>query len=578
MKRILIALLVLAPSAKAQWYTAYYGTWSERPLGTSTYNYEVLGQEPRDVDWTGITHVVHFGNGNTTTTPPYSTLATDDSELRFGPEGNQNVDYQQQLLQVCHARGIKVLLSIQAVDGTSVNYMCRDSIRVEVFADWFVGYCRERGYDGVEFDLESNFPPTDQLAMFIRRIRAALDAKYSPVHALFLLSPGLSDYNRYPATLDQYIDQYNVQLYALMWTPNDNNLTWHECCLYTGNTVGGTQGAIDNLSNGEEGHLQKWINAGHSPAKLGMGLPTFGYLVRGADGLFQPTSGGVLGHNGNMTVTQNSYLTGLLNYGGAWTWDEVRKMAYISGTATASLPGPQGGIAAGQKFFATVPTPQWVRAVVAYGKAKGFGGFMLYSLAEDLDPSKPAGAGRNLIHDAMRDALGGPTAAAPLPSGTFIASPSSLPYGGGLVKLSWISAYATSASLGGGEELPPNGQLTVGVPMTTTWTLTISGSGGTKALTASVVVAPPPLTGPCDTLAYFQAGRQSGFLAGIASTHIPDSAEGYALGFAAGQRAAAVHDTLWLPMDDSSQMDRANKKPGKKASKSKSAKRERTTP
>ena len=603
----LILLLCVALPARAQWYTAYYATWNQSaPLGGGSWNYETLGQSPSQVDWTGITHVVHFGNGNVVTTPPYSLFATDSTEITHGANGESH-DYQTELITTAHAHGVKVLLSIQAVDPTGLHAALASQSTADVFAEWITLYCRRHGYDGVEIDWEGESPNSTLANRLILSLRAHLNAHYAPTRALILLSPGLSDYGSYtPAVCDTAVDQYNIQLYAMMWTPNDNNLTWHECAIYPGTTTNGTQGALDGLSNGSPGYIQQWISAGHDPSKVGMLLPTFGYIVKGADGLFQSTSGGVLGHNGNMTVDQNKFCTGLLNVGGTMTWDAVRQMAYISGTASSAYAGPNGGIPSGGKFFATLATPQWVQAVVQYYKTKTFGGkslggVSLYSLTEDFDPSKPAGAGRNYIHDALRDALGGvapqivttsvsslpnfgnvnvssssasasytvsgsnltaniivtapanfqvsldntafsssvtiapangsvsakavyarfsPAAAgaqsgyisntsgtataiyvavagtglaAGPPTGTFTASPASLPAGGGNVKLTWTSTNASSASIdqGVGAE-PVSGSTTVSVTTTKTFTLTLTNPNGSKTYTTTVTVAATP--------------------------------------------------------------------------------------
>ncbi|HMK39592.1 MAG TPA: T9SS type A sorting domain-containing protein, partial [Bacteroidota bacterium] len=215
---------------------------------------------------------------------------------------------------------------------------------------------------------------------------------------------------------------------------------------------------------------------------------------KGADGLFQSTSGGVLGHNGNMTVDQNSFCTGLLNVGGQMIWDDVRKMHYIAGTATKAYAGPNGGIGQGQKFFATLASPQWIQEVVKYAKTKNYGGYMLYSLTEDLDPTKPAGHGRNIIHDALRDALGG-TVGAPWPTGSLSASPSALPYGGGTVTLTWTSSNATTASIDQGiGAVALNGSKSVSISANTQFKLTLTDSAGTATYAATVSVSTPIVT------------------------------------------------------------------------------------
>ncbi len=483
----------LAPAqTKAPWYTAYYGTWNQEPLGSTSWNYETLGQRPDEVDWTGITHVVHFGNGNCNTTSPFSDFANTSSaawqELHYGAQGTTAVDYVPLLISTAHSHGVKVALSLQAVDPSGLNAASSSLANSEAFATFIAKFVHDNGYDGIEIDWEGS--KSGNAGVLIHSLRTHLDAALG-THAIIILSPSLGDGSFYPASADADVDQYNVQLYALMWTPNDNNLTWHTCAVYPGTTTTGTQGAIDGLTNGTAGHMQQWINAGHDPAKLGLGLPSFGYVVKGSDGLFQSTAGGVLGHNGNMTVDQNKFCTGLLNVGGQMIWDDVRKMNYITGTATQAYAGPNGGIPSGGKFFATLATAQWVQEVVKYGKSKNFGGYMLYSLTEDLDPSKPVGAGRNVIHDALRDALSGKVGQL-LPTGTLSASPATLPFGGGNVTLTWTSSNATTASIDQGVgTVALNGSQSVAVTANTQFKLTLTDSAGSSTYTSAVIVSSP---------------------------------------------------------------------------------------
>jgi hypothetical protein len=74
--------------------------------------------------------------------------------------------------------------------------------------------------------------------------------------------------------------------------------------------------------------------------------------------------------------------------------------------------------------------------------------------------------------------------------------------------------------------------------------LVLSGAGGSVTYTATVTVAatPPPVATGCDSAAIGASYYALGVLAGKALVHVPDSAGGYILGFAAGklQGSAAV--------------------------------------
>jgi hypothetical protein len=77
----------------------------------------------------------------------------------------------------------------------------------------------------------------------------------------------------------------------------------------------------------------------------------------------------------------------------------------------------------------------------------------------------------------------------PPPSGSISANPSSLPTGGGSVTLQWSSTNATGATLSPGVgAVAVNGSRVVSVTSSTTFTLSLTGPGGTASATAQVNV------------------------------------------------------------------------------------------
>lgn len=503
------------------WYTAYYGTWQQDSLGSS-WNQESLGLPPDQIDYTGMNVIVHFGNGNINSNSNFffSDFADKTSQAYhdlFYGANQSSINYQQMLVANAHKNGVKVCLSLQAVDPTGLNLVASSPANITAFSNFIAGFVKANGYDGVEIDWEGS--KSGDAGALIHGLRVALDAALG-THALIVLSPSLGDASFYPASADVDIDQYNIQLYALMWTPNDKNVTWHECAVYPGTSNNGTEGAIDGLTDGSASHIQQWINAGHDPAKIGLGLPTFGYVFNGGATILGPGSAPgnlVPGHNGTWSVTQNKLLAGLVNVGGTLQWDSVRQASFISGTTGSATYG----LGVKGPFFCTLATPQWLKAVVAYQTSKTFngkqlGGFMLYSLTEDFDPSKPLGAGRNIIHEALRDALGGVIPPPPPPggpTGTFTATPSSLPAGGGSVTLAWTSQNATAATLNG-SGVVVNGSQVVTLTASASYSLVLTGPGGNLTLTASVTVAttppPPPPSPPTGTLTASSTSLPSG--------------------------------------------------------------------
>jgi hypothetical protein len=91
----------------------------------------------------------------------------------------------------------------------------------------------------------------------------------------------------------------------------------------------------------------------------------------------------------------------------------------------------------------------------------------------------------------------------PLPEGTFTVSPSTLPYGGGDVVLSWTSVNAVSASIDQGiGAVPLSGNRTVRVTSPTVFTLSLSNGVTSVPMTVHVNVDPtPPLISGSFTVA-----------------------------------------------------------------------------
>jgi hypothetical protein len=80
----------------------------------------------------------------------------------------------------------------------------------------------------------------------------------------------------------------------------------------------------------------------------------------------------------------------------------------------------------------------------------------------------------------------------PKPTCVVSASPTSLPHGGGNTNLSWSSNNATSASINQSiGSVGVTGTKSVFVGTTRTFTLTVSGPGGTATCDAPVTVLPP---------------------------------------------------------------------------------------
>ncbi len=79
------------------------------------------------------------------------------------------------------------------------------------------------------------------------------------------------------------------------------------------------------------------------------------------------------------------------------------------------------------------------------------------------------------------------------PAGTFLATPDTLPPGGGNTILSWTSVNALSATINQGiGNVPVNGSLNVAVDRLKTYTLTLTNNDGTRSYDRTVFLRTPP--------------------------------------------------------------------------------------
>lgn len=409
---LFISLLVmLGCSSQAQrlnWVTVYYPVWAMRPLGSAAW-----AIPPWEIDWTGITHVVHFNNTNVDSTPPFYRpvrVASDSIDLEFlgitNPGNGQWVHWQDSLITIAHRHAVKVLLNLSALGGSgekSLAYIAADSSRVHLLVSTMVGYARRKGYDGVEIDWE---PPSNRqdLSRLLRMFRRGLD-ELIPGGQL-LLSPGSGQQNLYdPAVTNALVDQINLQLYdyAHAWggAAVGANVTWYTSPLSPGKIPRGMEGAAWST----RGPLQ-WIAAGHREDKLGVGIPLFGYVLKNQNELFQPMASG-----GDYGYARYQDCLALLGNGGREGWDEERKVPYISGVALRTEGNTwwgQPGVSGGQKFFATYENPRSVREKVRWAQDHHLGGIMVYDLTMDWDGSKPKDQHDPLL-SAIREAIGDTT-------------------------------------------------------------------------------------------------------------------------------------------------------------------------
>jgi GH18 family chitinase len=523
MKTTLLVLLfilhnsLLHAQSKAQTnlvFITYYPSWCQNALGT-TYQDKSMGLPPEDINWSGITHVVHFGGSLPTASPPYTNITFDPVtglansvaalDYEYGADvwnGGTNCGrdvvpptpcpnwkhWQADLISIAHAHGVKVLHDVQAIglnEHRNLYNITLDQAKTDAFATAVVNYVNLRGYDGVEIDWEfftdwNKVPSQAQTT----RLTTAFRQKLGP-NKILIYAPVFTNYNVYDPASDYMIDYYALQCYAYVSPWNgvlSSNSVWYDCPLHKGTVPAGFEGEAWS----SRGPLN-WVAVGHDPKKIVPGAYSGAYVYHNVDALFQAIGWTPAGEG------DHKHADRLLNNGGTKVWDDARKVPYISGTALRTEGNTwygQPGVSAGQKFFAVFEDSQSIKAKVDWVRANGLGGLMLYNFSSDIVDLRygetPIAGKTNPVHRWIATALGSIN----FPTGSLTANPSTLQIGGGAVTLTWNSNNATGASIDQGiGSVNLSGSLDVNVTSTKTFTLTLTNSSGSSTYSVAAYVS-----------------------------------------------------------------------------------------
>ncbi len=424
---LLMAGTALSPSQEKLWFTAYYPTWAMRPTG-SPMGKDQYAIAPADINWSGITHVVHFfqhDNVNAAKPPYWSPLFDPKDSVEYLFNGITNpgrgsgtwLHWAENLISIAHRNGVKVLVDIHCVGGSAQwNAVTRDSMKTDMMMAGIVGWCIRHAYDGVELDVETwgqgstPIVPTD-MARALLILRKYLNTM-NPRGVLIVAGSNFHAH-AYPASVDTAVDHYDIQFYSNgnIWNPSihHNSVSYIEPIYsppLTGTCAGSTQMRAQGTLSSEISGPLGWVKAGHDRKKIGIGIAGFGYTYRGVNQLCVSSIS-----DGNFGYSTYKQCRSLLANGGQLYWDDVAKVPYISGVATATVGFPRWwgvfGVNAGDPFFCTFENERSIQEKVNWIKEQGFGGVMLYDLTMDLDPLQAPG-GKNLLHNALASALAAP--------------------------------------------------------------------------------------------------------------------------------------------------------------------------
>jgi chitinase len=369
-------LLWPAPARADLWITGYYPGWE-----TST-------MAPSNIDFTTITHVIHFA------LVPESNGALNTSDNGLSASACNT------LVGLAHAAGRQALVCVGGA-GTEGDFLDATSNNLSGLVINLVNFMSAYHYDGIDLDWEP-FVSTDanQYTNLVNGLRTALN-NLGGVHKLLTVAaPAYPSYGDSPtaeftmlASIQNQFDQINVMTYDLSG-PYSGWVTWFNSPIYDGGyTFPGTSELVPSIG----GAISNFLNNGVSPAKLGVGLPFYGYVWTGGPGVTQPRQSWPA--NNPPTITEPAYSTIISSYyqTNLYHWDTVAQSAYLSITNTTPS----------DDMFISYDDAESCQTKVSFARNLHLGGIMIWELSQDYSPTQPAGLRTPLV-SVLKQALATP--------------------------------------------------------------------------------------------------------------------------------------------------------------------------
>jgi len=240
---LVLCLTLSSPFAGAQFRTGYH--WGTAPAPLSSMNYAAF------------THIVHS----------YVEPSVSGSTVSLNTTTMDITLHAAELIATAHASKVQVLLG---VSGSPANIAsASDDAHLAAFVGQLMTLVETYGYDGVDLDWEGS-PDQTQFTNLIAALRAAINAYHPPSGGAAALTAFFGPAANAAATYAQ-LDQVNVACYDDM--NNEFPVIWHNAALADPAKVSGGQTCPQVL--------RYFTAAGVPKAKLGVGIPFYGYVVSG---------------------------------------------------------------------------------------------------------------------------------------------------------------------------------------------------------------------------------------------------------------------------------------------------------
>ena len=375
---ILINIIVFCNNSdQTMWVTGYYPVWASGTMNPENINYD------------GLTHIVHFSANPVQTSPYLDVLVTASDSLIMEDNGSQK-GIVNRLITSAHSHGTKVVLSLGGVYGTgasNMDYVASDSVRADIFAVASVAYAKRRGYDGIELDWEQ--PGNATICGRMIRLMHRELIKWSTPGLLVIAGAPADKFHNYDAIYNipeiaKYVDQFNQMMYD-----HDGTSSWFGGTYANGFNAPLYPPRSRKWGSGTNGSDTVWVGYNYddrwclseflatrnpnllSRSKIGVGVPFYGKRMIG-------TSTPDEAHTYPQYITYENAQSAIAK-GLVYHWDSETHTPWLGGSVSSS---PNWLFTTGNTYYVTYEDTTSIADKVKWAQSKGYGGIMIYNLVD----------------------------------------------------------------------------------------------------------------------------------------------------------------------------------------------------
>lgn len=264
-----------------------------------------------------------------------------------------------------HAAGRKAILFLGGAGAHAGFVGAAKPVRRAAFVRNIVAAVKDLRFDGVDIDWEPvEAADVADLVALVKALRAAMPTKTitMPVNFTNLNFPGAG--LGWVKQVAPSLDQINIMTYEMDGSGWGWTRTWHTAAL---------RGATAEMPTSVATSVDAYLALGVPRSKLGIGFGFFGQCWKGGvTGPRQPQGASTIVGNPSYAAIMETY-----HRADAYRYDTA---------AAASYLGRVGGLGPARCTYLSYEDPRSIAAKVAYLKAKGLGGAIIWTISQGWRP------------------------------------------------------------------------------------------------------------------------------------------------------------------------------------------------